>query len=77
MKSELHQHLAEKMAGEITLSDSPGKALKKWRMNFEIPQASLPTSWGLTFGDQRLREREEEKPRDRGGREDCGYHPRD
>ena len=32
---------AEKMAGEITLSDSPGKALKKWRMSFNIPQGVL------------------------------------
>src|SRR5512138_180709 len=36
MKSGLRNQLAEKMAGEITLSDSPGHALKKWRMNFEI-----------------------------------------
>lgn len=28
MNSELRKQLAEKMAGEITLSDSPGKALK-------------------------------------------------
>jgi putative transcriptional regulator len=48
MKSELHQHLAEKMAGEITLSDSPGKALKKWRMAFEIPQAILADEMGMS-----------------------------
>ncbi|HXW98511.1 MAG TPA: helix-turn-helix domain-containing protein [Methanomicrobiales archaeon] len=48
MKSELHQRLAEKMAGEITLSDSPGKALKKWRMAFEIPQASLADRLGMS-----------------------------
>jgi putative transcriptional regulator len=29
------------MAGEITLSDSPGKALKKWRISFNIPQGIL------------------------------------
>jgi putative transcriptional regulator len=29
------------MAGEITLSDSPGHALKKWRMNFEIAPGIL------------------------------------
>jgi putative transcriptional regulator len=29
------------MAGEITLSESPGKALKKWRMSFNIPQGVL------------------------------------
>jgi putative transcriptional regulator len=41
MKSDLRHQLAEKMAGEITLSDSPGKALKKWRMSFNIPQGVL------------------------------------
>lgn len=41
MNSDLRNRLAEKMAGEITLSDSPGKALKKWRMSFNIPQAVL------------------------------------
>ncbi|MDH7593579.1 MAG: helix-turn-helix domain-containing protein [Methanomicrobiales archaeon] len=41
MKSDLRQQLAEKMAGEITLSDSPGKALKKWRVSFNIPQGVL------------------------------------
>jgi putative transcriptional regulator len=41
MKSGLRHRLAEKMAGEITLSDSPGKALKKWRVNFNIPQGVL------------------------------------
>jgi len=41
MKSGLRNQLAEKMAGEITLSDSPGKALKKWRLNFDIPQGVL------------------------------------
>ncbi|MBN1194806.1 MAG: transcriptional regulator [Methanomicrobiaceae archaeon] len=41
MKSGLRLQLAEKMAGEITLSDSPGQALKKWRVNFNIPQGVL------------------------------------
>lgn len=41
MKSDLRYQLAEKMAGEITLSDSPGKALKKWRISFNIPQGVL------------------------------------
>ncbi|HOT94169.1 MAG TPA: helix-turn-helix domain-containing protein [Methanoregulaceae archaeon] len=41
MKSGLRHRLAEKMAGEITLSDSPGRALKKWRLSFEIPQSDL------------------------------------
>lgn len=33
--------MAEKMAGEITLSDNPGETLKKWRNNFEIAQNDL------------------------------------
>ncbi|MDD1719325.1 MAG: helix-turn-helix domain-containing protein [Methanoregulaceae archaeon] len=41
MKSGLRNQLAEKMAGEITLSESPGKALRKWRMSFDIPQGVL------------------------------------
>jgi putative transcriptional regulator len=41
MKSGKRCQLAEKMAGEITLSDSPGHALKKWRMNFEIAPGAL------------------------------------
>jgi putative transcriptional regulator len=48
MTAELRQHLAEKMAGEITLSDSPGKALKKWRMAFEIPAAVLADEMGMS-----------------------------
>jgi putative transcriptional regulator len=41
MKSDVRYLLAEKMAGEITLSESPGKALKKWRTSFNIPQGVL------------------------------------
>lgn len=41
MKTGLRNRLAEKMAGEITLSDSPGKALRKWRMGFNIPPGVL------------------------------------
>ena len=33
--------LAEKIAGEITLSDRPGEIIKKWRANFEISQSGL------------------------------------
>ncbi len=38
---DLRDKLAEKMAGEITLSDNPGETLKKWRANFEISQTDL------------------------------------
>ncbi len=39
---DLRHKLAEKMAGEITLSDNPGETLKKWRTVFEISQSDLP-----------------------------------
>jgi len=48
MKSGLRNQLAEKMAGEITLSDSPGLALKKWRQNFEIPPGVLSDRLGVS-----------------------------
>ncbi len=38
---DLRNKLAEKMAGEITLSDNPGDILKKWRAGFEISQSEL------------------------------------
>ncbi len=37
----IRNRLAEKMAGEITLSDNPGETLKKWRSLFEISQSDL------------------------------------
>ncbi|MDD1673674.1 MAG: helix-turn-helix domain-containing protein [Methanomicrobiales archaeon] len=48
MKSDLRYQLAEKMAGEITLSDSPGKALKKWRMSFNVPPGVLAERLGVS-----------------------------
>jgi len=48
MKSGLRNQLAEKMAGEITLSDSPGFALKKWRQNFEIAPGVLSDRLGVS-----------------------------
>lgn len=48
MKSDMRHQLAEKMAGEITLSDSPGEALKKWRANFGIPQGFLAERLGVS-----------------------------
>ncbi len=35
------EKLAEKIAGEITLSDEPGATLRKWRTDFEIAQTDL------------------------------------
>lgn len=40
---DIRNKLAEKMAGEITLSDNPGETLKKWRSIFEISQSDLAT----------------------------------
>jgi len=48
MKSGLRNQLAEKMAGEITLSDSPGLALKKWRVSFEITPGLLSDRLGVS-----------------------------
>ncbi|PSQ26505.1 transcriptional regulator [Halobacteriales archaeon QS_9_68_17] len=33
--------LAEKIAGEITLSDDPGATLRKWRADFDVSQTEL------------------------------------
>ncbi|HJJ33812.1 MAG TPA: helix-turn-helix domain-containing protein [Methanocorpusculum sp.] len=48
MKPGLRHQLAEKMAGEITLSESPGKALKKWRESFQIPPGILAEELGVS-----------------------------
>jgi len=48
MKSGVRNQLAEKMAGEITLSDSPGLALKKWRASFEIAPGVLSERLGVS-----------------------------
>ncbi len=47
-RENIRQRLAEKMAGEITLSEKPGEALKKWRLNFEIPQTDLSGYLGVS-----------------------------
>lgn len=46
--NDIRKRLAEKMAGEITLSDDPGETLKKWRKNFEISQAELSKFLGIS-----------------------------
>jgi putative transcriptional regulator len=38
---DLRAKLAEKMAGEITLSQNPGETMKKWRKSFEVSQIDL------------------------------------
>jgi putative transcriptional regulator len=42
------EQLAEKIAGEVTLSDDPGATLKKWRMDFEIAQTDLADALGVS-----------------------------
>ena len=41
--SDIKNRLAEKMAGEITLSNKPGDVMKKWRLNFDVAQSDLST----------------------------------
>ena len=38
------EKLAEKIAGEIALSEDPGTTLKRWREEFEVAQADLATA---------------------------------
>ena len=40
-ESDIRNRLAEKMAGEITLSDRPGEVMKKWRLNLDVAQSDL------------------------------------
>jgi len=40
--------LAEKIAGEITLSQNPGETLRKWRRNFGITQTDLSNRLGIS-----------------------------
>ena len=35
------RELAEKIAGEITLSEDPGATLRKWRTDFSVSQTDL------------------------------------
>ena len=45
---DLRARLAEKMAGEITLSENPGETIKKWRKSFAISQIDLSHSIGVS-----------------------------
>ncbi len=46
--SDTQRLLAEKVAGEITLSQIPGETLKKWRRNFGITQTELSNHLGIS-----------------------------
>ena len=41
MSGRARRELAEKMAGEITLSDDPGATVRKWRTDFDVSQTDL------------------------------------
>ncbi|MFB6110451.1 MAG: helix-turn-helix domain-containing protein [Halodesulfurarchaeum sp.] len=41
MNADSRQELAERIAGEVTLSSEPGRTLRKWRTDFEVPQTDL------------------------------------
>jgi putative transcriptional regulator len=45
---DLRARLAEKMAGEITLSRSHGETIKKWRKSFEVSQIDLASTIGVS-----------------------------
>ena len=40
-QSPARERLARRIAGEITLSDSPGKTMRMWRERFRLPQIVL------------------------------------
>jgi len=41
MDTDARAGLAERIAGEITLSDDPGATLRKWRTDFDVSQTEL------------------------------------
>lgn len=47
-QASLEQRLALKMSGEITLSESSGKTLKKWREIFKVSQKELADVLGVS-----------------------------
>jgi putative transcriptional regulator len=44
----MHERLAEKIAGEITLAPHPGETIKKWRSTFGIAQNELAKHLGIS-----------------------------
>ncbi|MFX0170176.1 MAG: transcriptional regulator [Candidatus Hodarchaeota archaeon] len=41
VSAQVRQRLARRIAGEISLSDNPGRVMRKWREMFHIPQIQL------------------------------------
>ena len=44
----MSDELREKIAGEITLSEEPGRAIRKWREEFGISQYELADAMGVS-----------------------------
>jgi len=44
----MREELREKLAGEITLSESPGKTIRKWREEFGVSQQELARQLGVS-----------------------------
>jgi putative transcriptional regulator len=45
---ELRAELAERIAGEVALSDDPGSTLRKWRKEFDVAQTMLAEELGVS-----------------------------
>ena len=48
MKTDARARLAERIAGEVTLSEDPGATLRKWRTDFEVSQTELADELGVS-----------------------------
>ncbi|AHG04385.1 transcriptional regulator [Halobacterium sp. DL1] len=48
MDADPRAGLAERIAGEITLSDDPGATLRKWRTDFDVSQTALADELGVS-----------------------------
>ena len=44
----VRQRLARRIAGEVSLSDSPGRVMRRWREMFHIPQILLAEALGVS-----------------------------
>ncbi len=47
-QSSVRDRLARRIAGEIALSESPGKAMRMWRERFRLPQIKLAKHIGIS-----------------------------
>ncbi len=46
--AQVRQRLARRIAGEISVSDNPGRIMRKWREMFHIPQIKLAEALGVS-----------------------------